>query len=143
MKYKASIKPTLSLVLLRGGCKSHPQCVRGHTLYPYLKVRSKCVICWEVLNIISADDFPPYLTIVIVGHVVGSLLLLPEQYYCSTNLVSNDIMANCRFNTDKFNITNMQRPVHQFDMAFRHNRERTLKAERNLSRLNYLFHLVD
>ena len=81
MEHKTSIKPTLSLVLLRGTCKSCPQCGQGPILHSYLKVRPECTECGEILSHICADDFPPYLTIVIVGHIVVPLLLLSEQYY--------------------------------------------------------------
>ena len=36
---------------------------------------------WRNSSHICADDFPPYLTIVIVGHIVVPLLLSSEQYY--------------------------------------------------------------
>jgi len=44
----------------------------------FLKVRDCCEVCGEDLFHHRADDFPPYLVIVIVGHVIVSLILLTE-----------------------------------------------------------------
>lgn len=62
----------------RGRC---PACGEGRMFRSYLKVSDNCPGCGEELHHHRADDFPPYLTIVIAGHVVGSLLLLTEEYW--------------------------------------------------------------
>ena len=77
----ASTKPSLSTILLRGLRRCCPQCGQGRTLHSYLKVQNECSECGEALGHIRADDFPPYLTIVIVGHVLAPLLLISEQLY--------------------------------------------------------------
>ena len=41
----------------------------------YLKVRDVCGTCGQELHHHRADDGPPYLTLLIVGHVVGPLML--------------------------------------------------------------------
>ena len=74
-------KPKLLTILLRGVCKSCPQCGKERTLHSYLKVRPECTECGESLGHIRADDFPPYLTMVIVGHIIVPLLLLSERHY--------------------------------------------------------------
>jgi uncharacterized protein (DUF983 family) len=58
-------KPKLLTILVHGVCKSCPECTD----------------CGESLGHIRADDFLPYLTMVIVGHIIVPLLLLSEQYY--------------------------------------------------------------
>jgi uncharacterized protein (DUF983 family) len=63
---------------IRGRC---PVCGEGKIFRAYLKVNDNCPECGEELHHHRADDFPPYLTIVIVGHVVGSLLLLTEKFW--------------------------------------------------------------
>jgi uncharacterized protein (DUF983 family) len=47
----------------------------------YLKVNDVCPQCGEELFHQRADDAPPYLTILVVGHVVGSLMLLAEEFW--------------------------------------------------------------
>ena len=47
----------------------------------FLKVRDRCEICGEEFYHHRADDFPPYLVIVIVGHIVVSMILFTEIEY--------------------------------------------------------------
>jgi uncharacterized protein (DUF983 family) len=47
----------------------------------FLKVVDRCDVCGEELYHQRADDFPAYLVIVIVGHVVGALILFVEVAY--------------------------------------------------------------
>jgi uncharacterized protein (DUF983 family) len=63
---------------LRGRC---PACGEGRLFRAYLKVNDTCQSCGEELHHHRADDAPPYLTIVVVGHVVGSLMLLTEEFW--------------------------------------------------------------
>lgn len=62
--------------LIRGGLSLKcPHCGKGKVLYRYLKVHSACPRCGEALGHFRADDAPPYLTLVIVGHVVVPITL--------------------------------------------------------------------
>jgi uncharacterized protein (DUF983 family) len=45
----------------------------------YLKVVPACSQCGEVLHHHRADDAPPYITIFVVGHIIGTLMLLTEE----------------------------------------------------------------
>lgn len=56
---------------LRGLC---PACGKGQILYAYLKVNPACPCCGEELHHHRADDFPPYITIFVVGHIVGAAM---------------------------------------------------------------------
>lgn len=47
----------------------------------YLKVRPECEVCVLALAGHRADDLPPYVTIFVVGHVVGYLILEFEMGY--------------------------------------------------------------
>src|SRR3954447_14195354 len=58
-----------------------PHCGQGHLFRAYLKVADKCNVCGEELFHHRADDFPPYLTIVIVGHIIIGLLLELSFHY--------------------------------------------------------------
>lgn len=61
---------------LRGRC---PVCGTGAMFDGYLAVRPVCSVCGEELHHHRADDLPPYLTILVVGHVVVTGLLLTER----------------------------------------------------------------
>ena len=58
-----------------------PHCGEGHLFRSYLKVADTCDACGEELSHHRADDFPPYLSIVIVGHVIIGLMLHLEMAY--------------------------------------------------------------
>jgi uncharacterized protein (DUF983 family) len=47
----------------------------------YLKVNNACGDCGTELHHHQADDAPPYLTILIVGHVVLPGLVMTERLY--------------------------------------------------------------
>src|SRR3546814_4367158 len=61
---------------LRGRC---PACGEGRLMRRYLKATPACGHCREGYAHLRADDMPPWLTIIIVGHIVVPLLLLVEQ----------------------------------------------------------------
>ena len=58
-----------------------PSCELGKIFDGYLKLKDKCPHCAAPIGEIRADDFPPYLTIFIVGHIVVPALLLVEMNY--------------------------------------------------------------
>lgn len=62
----------------RGLC---PACGEGKMFRAYLKVSDTCPSCGEELHHHRADDAPPYFTLLITGHVVGSLLLLADTLW--------------------------------------------------------------
>lgn len=76
----AARRPALSAVL-RGLLRRCPKCGLGGSMRGYLKVREACAECGEPLGHFRADDFPPYLTILVVGHIVVPLVLLVEQNF--------------------------------------------------------------
>ncbi|MDD9909983.1 MAG: DUF983 domain-containing protein [Ahrensia sp.] len=60
---------------LRGKC---PRCGEGRIFHKWLKVSQQCSVCGQDLHHERAQDFPPYVVIVIVGHVVVTALMLVE-----------------------------------------------------------------
>ncbi|MEO8756829.1 MAG: DUF983 domain-containing protein [Devosia sp.] len=52
-----------------------PHCGQGHLFRAYLKVADKCAVCDEEFSHHRADDMPPYLAILIVGHLIVGLML--------------------------------------------------------------------
>jgi len=63
---------------LRGRC---PSCGKGHMFRAFLKVADTCEVCGEELFHQRADDFPAYLVIVIVGHLVVPQIVAVEMAY--------------------------------------------------------------
>lgn len=63
---------------IRGRC---PNCGKGHLLHKYLKVHESCSMCGEELHHHRADDFPAYLVVAIVGHIVMPSLLWVEIHF--------------------------------------------------------------
>ena len=62
--------------MLNGLMQRCPRCGEGHLFRRYLKPVESCAACGEALGHIRADDFPPYLTILVVGHIVVPLVLI-------------------------------------------------------------------
>ena len=60
---------------LRGRC---PACGNGRMFRKFLKVNDACPQCGEELHHHRADDFPAYLVIVIVGHILVPIVLAVE-----------------------------------------------------------------
>jgi len=67
--------------MLRGFSQRCPKCGKGTLFHSYLKVNDACGVCGEELHHQRADDFPAYLVIVIVGHLVVPLILHVEMVY--------------------------------------------------------------
>ncbi|KIC12346.1 zinc-finger protein [Leisingera sp. ANG-M1] len=51
-----------------------PNCGEGKLLHSYLKVNDSCSECGQELHHQRADDGPAYLTILVVGHILGFAL---------------------------------------------------------------------
>ena len=67
--------------LLRGLAGRCPACGEGHLFRAYLKVEDHCEKCGEPFRHHRADDFPAYLTIFIVGHLVLPFAMFVEIAY--------------------------------------------------------------
>lgn len=63
----------------RGGAKKCPQCGRGSLFEGYLTTVETCKNCDLHIAGHKADDAPPYLTIMIVGHALIPLALAAKQ----------------------------------------------------------------
>lgn len=59
-------------------CKC-PKCGKGSLFSAYLKVADTCANCGEELRHHRADDAPPYIAIVIVGHILIGVMLHMEM----------------------------------------------------------------
>ena len=67
--------------LVRGFAGRCPHCGRGKLFRVFLKVTDRCEACGEDLSHQRADDFPAYLVILIVGHLVVPIALFIETEY--------------------------------------------------------------
>jgi uncharacterized protein (DUF983 family) len=56
-----------------------PNCGKGKLFRSYLKLNDTCSECGEKLSSARADDFPPYIAIFIVGHVLVGWMLHTEM----------------------------------------------------------------
>ncbi len=61
--------------LKHGALARCPSCGEGPIFDGYLTVRTACPCCGEDLSHQRADDAPPYIVMMIVGHVVVGLML--------------------------------------------------------------------
>ena len=69
-----SPRPMKTAVWRGWRCKC-PNCGDGPMLRAYIKVRDECPECGEQLYHHRADDGPPYLTLLIVGHLIAPLMI--------------------------------------------------------------------
>jgi uncharacterized protein (DUF983 family) len=70
---------TTSSAIMRGLRQRCPHCGQGRLFRAYLKPVESCAVCGESFAHIRADDFPPYVTILIVGHIVVPLMLMADR----------------------------------------------------------------
>lgn len=73
-------RPHVLAAILRGWRRRCPGCGGAPLFRAYLKPVDVCAVCAAPLGQIRADDFPPYLTIVAVGHIIVPLIVLTEKY---------------------------------------------------------------
>ena len=63
---------------LRGRC---PRCGEGRLFGRFLKVEPACALCGQEFHHHQADDFPPYIVMFIVGHLLGYGIYTVEMRY--------------------------------------------------------------
>lgn len=69
----------LWLGIRRGLARRCPACGHGHLFCGFLKVTAHCDTCGADSTIYPSDDFPPYLTILVTGHLVVPLLFFTDR----------------------------------------------------------------
>jgi uncharacterized protein (DUF983 family) len=78
---EAKLQEFLSRPIMRGLRGRCPKCGEGKLFRAFLKVADTCPACGEEMHHHRADDFPAYLVIVIVGHIVVAMVLGVEVAY--------------------------------------------------------------
>jgi uncharacterized protein (DUF983 family) len=77
-RIEPSARVTTFEAMRRGARGRCPSCGGGHMFRAFLKVADRCPACGEELHHQRADDFPAYIVIVLVGHIVVPLVLETE-----------------------------------------------------------------
>jgi uncharacterized protein (DUF983 family) len=67
------------LGIRRGLARHCPVCGQGRLFSGFLHIRSRCEVCGADNTTYPSDDFPPYLTILAVGHLVIPTLFWTER----------------------------------------------------------------
>ena len=78
---KAIEQRSVGQAMWRGTLCKCPHCGQGKMFRAYLKGADHCNACGEQLNLHRADDFPPYIAITIVGHILVLAMLHIEMVY--------------------------------------------------------------
>jgi uncharacterized protein (DUF983 family) len=73
--------PPLLTQMGRGLVGRCPACGQSPLFAGYLRVVPVCAHCGAPLGELRSDDAPPYITILIVGHIVVGLLLMMETNF--------------------------------------------------------------
>lgn len=68
-------KPDLRTALLRGLRGKCPSCGEGRLFGRFLKPVSACSACGENWTVQPADDFPAYLVILLLGHLLVPIVV--------------------------------------------------------------------
>lgn len=63
----------------RGLALRCPNCGKGRLFAGYLNIRAPCEVCGTDNTIYPSDDFPPYLTILLSGHIVVPLFVVTDS----------------------------------------------------------------
>ena len=74
-------EPHKFTAMRRGFLCRCPACGEGRLFGRFLKVNEQCPVCHTELHHHRADDFPPYLVMFIVGHIVGYGILMAETRF--------------------------------------------------------------
>ena len=74
-----SDRPPLGVAMRRALVGRCPNCGQGKLFASYLKQVDRCAVCGEEFGHIRSDDAAPWLTILIVGHLVVPTALAVES----------------------------------------------------------------
>jgi len=67
---------TLAAAMRRGFVGKCPRCGGTHLFRAFLKPVDRCGLCGQDWTLHAADDFPPYVSIIITGHVMAPFLII-------------------------------------------------------------------
>jgi len=73
---RLDLPPTLARAALRGIKGQCPRCDKDRLFGKYLKPVAQCPSCLQDWTLHQADDFPPYVSIILTGHLIAPALIL-------------------------------------------------------------------
>jgi uncharacterized protein (DUF983 family) len=92
MTTQTSERRDLGLAVRRGLLGRCPNCGEGRMFRAYLKVVDACPVCREDLSQQRADDAPPYITMLIVGHFIIAGVLAADDFWPNSSLLVGAIV---------------------------------------------------
>ena len=81
-------RPPLGVAMRRGLFGRCPNCGRARLFASYLKQIERCPACGEHYRHIRSDDAAPWLTVLVVGHLLVPIILTVEPYVTWPSWVS-------------------------------------------------------
>jgi uncharacterized protein (DUF983 family) len=72
-------QPPMTTAIGRGMLGHCPACGKSHLFNGFLRLVKECRNCAAPLGLARADDAPPYLTILVTGHVVIPLMFMVDR----------------------------------------------------------------
>lgn len=84
--------PDVFLSMRRGFRCRCPACGRGRLFGRFLKVEPACSVCGQEFHHHRADDFPPYIVMFLVGHIVGYGIYMTEIHGDNVPLLLHAIL---------------------------------------------------
>ena len=75
------VSKSLKTGLLRGLSLRCPTCGKGRLFRSFLKVQSDCPVCHTDNTVYPSDDAPPYITLLLTGHIIVPLYMWIEHDY--------------------------------------------------------------
>lgn len=72
-------KSKIAVGVRRGLALRCPHCGEGHLFRRFLKVSDRCEACGADNTVYPSDDAPPYLTLLLVGHVFIPLMFWMDR----------------------------------------------------------------
>lgn len=72
-------QPPMATAIGRGLLGRCPACGKAHLFNGFLRVVTACTSCGAPLGLARADDAPPYITILITGHIIVPLLFVVDR----------------------------------------------------------------
>jgi len=78
---KGATRPRIWPAILKGAQRRCPNCGSPGIFTGYLRLRDACETCGLPASSYRTDDAPPYISLMIVGHIIAPLMLLADAVF--------------------------------------------------------------